>query len=70
MNDANCFTLSEAIDGAGKDYKSVFGVIIGTGTGGGLVFDKVEINNLAVPDTLPGPWTEDGLMEINSKFFS
>lgn len=39
-NDANCFALSEAIDGAGKSSKTVFGVIIGTGTGGGLVIDK------------------------------
>jgi fructokinase len=36
-NDANCFALSEAIDGAGRDVESVFGVIIGTGVGGGLV---------------------------------
>ena len=38
-NDANCFALSEAVDGGGKDYKVVFGVIIGTGTGGGIVID-------------------------------
>ena len=37
-NDANCFALSEALDGAGKDYAMVFGVILGTGVGGGLVF--------------------------------
>ena len=39
-NDANCFTLSEAVDGAAKDYSFVFGVIIGTGTGGGIVINK------------------------------
>ena len=39
-NDANCFTLSEAIDGSGKHYKIVFGVILGSGVGGGLVIDK------------------------------
>ena len=39
-NDANCFALSEAIDGAGKDGKIVFGVILGTGVGGGIVVDK------------------------------
>lgn len=39
-NDANCFTLSEAVDGAGKDSNVVFGIIIGTGTGGGIVIDK------------------------------
>ena len=37
-NDANCFTLSEALDGAGKDHGVVFGVIMGTGVGGGIVF--------------------------------
>lgn len=35
-NDANCFTLSEAIDGAGQGAQSVFGVILGTGVGGGI----------------------------------
>ena len=35
-NDANCFTLSEAIGGAGEGFSSVFGVILGTGCGGGL----------------------------------
>jgi fructokinase len=38
-NDANCFALSEAVDGAGAGATVVFGVIIGTGTGGGLVSD-------------------------------
>jgi fructokinase len=37
-NDANCFALSEAIDGAGQDHGVVFGVIMGTGVGGGIVF--------------------------------
>ncbi|WP_138510213.1 ROK family protein [Maricaulis alexandrii] len=36
-NDADCFALSEARDGAGAGYKTVFGVILGTGVGGGLV---------------------------------
>jgi len=36
-NDANCFALSEAVDGAGQGFDSVFGVILGTGCGGGLV---------------------------------
>src|SRR3954467_8319513 len=35
-NDANCFTLSEAIDGAGQGFETVFGVILGTGVGGGI----------------------------------
>ena len=38
-NDANCFTLSEARDGAGRGRRLVFGVILGTGTGGGIVVD-------------------------------
>ena len=36
-NDANCFALSEATDGAGQGANVVFGVILGTGTGGGIV---------------------------------
>src|SRR5216683_7743434 len=38
-NDANCFALSEAIDGAAKGAQVVFGVILGTGVGGGVVVD-------------------------------
>ena len=38
-NDANCFALSEAVDGAGKGAAVVFGVILGTGVGGGIVVD-------------------------------
>ena len=38
-NDANCFALSEAHDGAGRGAKVVFGVILGTGVGGGVVID-------------------------------
>lgn len=38
-NDANCFALSEAVDGAGQGARLVFGVILGTGVGGGVVVD-------------------------------
>jgi fructokinase len=38
-NDANCFALSEAVDGAAAGARTVFGVIVGTGTGGGIVVD-------------------------------
>jgi fructokinase len=38
-NDANCFALSEAVDGAGAGASSVFGVILGTGVGGGIVLE-------------------------------
>lgn len=39
-NDANCFALSEAIDGAGAEASLVFGAILGTGVGGGIVVDR------------------------------
>ncbi len=39
-NDANCFALSEAVDGAAADGRVVFGVIVGTGTGGGVVIER------------------------------
>jgi fructokinase len=39
-NDANCFALSEAVDGAGRDARSVFGIILGTGCGGGIVIER------------------------------
>lgn len=39
-NDANCFALAEAVLGSGQDYDSVFGVILGTGVGGGIVINK------------------------------
>ncbi|MCA9395933.1 MAG: ROK family protein [Candidatus Omnitrophica bacterium] len=40
QNDANCFALAEAIMGAGRGYDSVFGVIMGTGCGGGIVMHQ------------------------------
>ena len=49
-NDANCFSLSESIDGSTKQFNIVFGVILGSGCGGGLVVNKQIIkgaNNLA-----------------------
>jgi fructokinase len=39
VNDANCFALAEALQGAGRGYHTVFGVIMGTGCGGGIVID-------------------------------
>lgn len=39
-NDANCFALSEATDGAGRNAHAVFGIIAGTGVGGGMCFDR------------------------------
>jgi fructokinase len=58
-NDANCLALSEAVDGAAADATCVFGVILGTGVGGGLVIDRKlvsghnriagEIGHIALP---------------------
>jgi fructokinase len=42
-NDANCFALSEAADGAAAGHQTVFGVILGTGCGGGIVVDKAVL---------------------------
>jgi N-acetylglucosamine kinase len=39
LNDADCFALAEAMQGAGRGHRSVFGVILGSGVGGGLVID-------------------------------
>ena len=68
-NDADCFALSEATDGAGAGAPTVFGVILGTGVGGGLVIHGRLLNGpnaiagewghnplpWALPDELPGP---------------
>jgi fructokinase len=68
-NDANCFALSEASDGAAAGYGTVFGVILGTGVGGGLVIDgRILVGANAIagewghnplpapqPNELPGP---------------
>ena len=71
MNDANCFTLSEAVDGAGKNFKSVFGVIIGTGFGGALSYKKeiIEGANQIAGDwghqPLPYPTDDEIKTQIN-----
>ncbi|VAW50704.1 Cryptic sugar kinase Mak [hydrothermal vent metagenome] len=57
-NDANCFALSEAVDGAAKDAPVVFGVIIGTGTGAGIVIDKKV---LVGPNAIAGEWGHNPL---------
>jgi fructokinase len=57
-NDANCFTLSEAADGAGQGYRTVFGVILGTGVGGGIVIDgRVLLGRSAIG----GEWGHNAL---------
>lgn len=52
-NDANCFALSEAADGAGAGQRCVFGVILGTGCGGGIVVDG---RVLAGRNRIAGEW--------------
>ena len=63
-NDANCFALSEAADGAGAGHRCVFGVIIGTGCGGGIVVDGRVLpgrNRIAGEwGHTPLPWPEPG----------
>ena len=57
-NDANCFAVSEATDGAGAGFDVVFGVIIGTGTGAGIV---VRGQVLTGPHGIAGEWGHNAL---------
>ena len=57
-NDANCFALSEATDGAGAGAEVVFGVILGTGVGGGIV---VHGKVLSGPNAIAGEWGHNPL---------
>ena len=57
-NDANCFALSEAIDGAGQGAEVVFGVILGTGVGGGIVVNR---RLLTGPNAIAGEWGHNPL---------
>jgi fructokinase len=59
-NDANCFAVSEATDGAAKDFELVFGVILGTGCGGGIaIHQRVHAGRNGLGGEwghLPLPW--------------
>ena len=58
MNDANCFAISEATDGAGAGGGVVFGVILGTGLGGGIVIDRaIHLG----PNLIAGEWGHNPL---------
>ena len=59
QNDANCFAMAEALLGAGRGKKLVFGVIMGTGCGGGIVYNGEVITG---PQGIAGEW---GHMSIN-----
>jgi fructokinase len=57
-NDANCFALSEAVDGAGAGHRVVFGVILGTGVGAGITVDG---HVLSGPNRIAGEWGHNPL---------
>jgi fructokinase len=57
-NDANCFTLSEATDGASEGHDVMFGVILGTGVGGGIA---VHGKLLSGPNRVAGEWGHNPL---------
>lgn len=57
-NDADCFALSEASDGAAAGQRCVFGVIVGTGTGGGIVVDGRLLDG---PNGIAGEWGHNPL---------
>lgn len=57
-NDADCFTLSEATDGAGAGAQTVFGVILGTGVGGGLAVNGHLVSG---PNAIAGEWGHNPL---------
>lgn len=72
-NDANCFALSEASDGSGAGAASVFGVILGTGVGGGLVQDgKLLIGHNGLAGEWghnPLPWTTPEELAVGQRCF-
>ncbi len=57
-NDANCFAVSEATDGAAKEAHIMFGVIIGTGTGGGICVEKKPLIGI---NAIGGEWGHNPL---------
>ncbi|SFP99784.1 fructokinase [Geopseudomonas sagittaria] len=57
-NDADCFALSEASDGAAAGARSVFGAILGTGTGGGIVINGQLLGG---PNAIAGEWGHNAL---------
>ncbi len=65
-NDANCFALSESIDGVAKNYNVVFGIILGSGTGGGLVINQKIVRGA---NHIAGEWGHNFLpgFGINEK---
>lgn len=62
-NDANCFAIAEAMLGAGREYATVFGVIMGTGVGGGIVMDGTVHRG---PMLIAGEWGHHSI-DINGR---
>ncbi len=62
-NDANCFALAESIMGAGKNYKNVFGLILGTGCGGGVILNDKRLLGV---NLIAGEWGHHSI-DINGK---
>ena len=63
-NDANCFCLSEAYDGSASHYETVFGIILGSGCGGGFVINKKIISG---SNGLGGEWSLNQMPEITNQ---
>ena len=63
-NDANCFALSEAFDGSAKNFKTVFGIILGSGCGGGFIINK---KILIGPNLFTGEWGHIPIGKPDSK---
>ncbi len=63
-NDANCFALAEAVCGAGKNFNTVFGAILGTGCGGGLVVERKIITGV---NGIGGEWGHNSLAWIKQE---
>jgi fructokinase len=57
-NDANCFALSEAVDGSARDASIVFGIILGTGVGGGIVINRQILTGA---NAIAGEWGHNPL---------
>jgi fructokinase len=62
-NDANCFCLSEAYDGSASHYDTVFGIILGSGCGGGFVINKKIMSG---SNGLGGEWSLNQMPEANN----
>lgn len=65
-NDANCLAVSEATDGAGAGYQTVFAIILGTGVGGGLAINAKVVNGR---NFLAGEWGHVTLPYMNAEEF-